>query len=455
MKRYTFPILFHYFLFFLFFIPQQNVLCGQFEELVKEYDLLKTVAGKGKQDGDNFWLKKFEGGKAIEAELSGPHFAMADKMGNIYIADKDAHAIRKVTPEGRITTYAGTNNAGDGADKGIAATKCSLHWPNGLWVKHDGTVYILDLGNSKIRRVSPGGEIKTILHDDKGFGLGRGLWVSDDEQTIYYSCTNEIRKWTASSGKSITYAGRFAGLGNIVADPNGYIVAADENSNFVFRINNNRKKQIIAGNGFTTGGFDGGDAIHTGLDGVRAVWFYPDGSFLVGTHEGSQVWYIDTTGTINLFLDGMEDDDCYAGDGENFLTPGKKISKVKSVSIDYEGNVLIVENDQGHVRKVYRRITGIFEGSFGKKLKSAMYLEFKYGKIIITVNNKHVINNCKISLYDIMGKECIRVTYKYLPVGKRNFIYDDGLQLGNGCYVVRMRSSNSVLMTQNMIVNIM
>ncbi|MGD9202208.1 MAG: hypothetical protein PVI26_11635 [Chitinispirillia bacterium] len=452
MKRYTFLVLFYSYLFFFFFIPQPNVLCGQFEELSKEYDLLSTVAGKGKQDGGNCWLEKFEGGNAIEAELSRPHFAMADKIGNIYIADKEAHAIRKVTPEGRITTYAGTNRAGDGADKGISATDCDLSSPNGLWVKQDGTVFILDLGNSKIRRVSPGGEINTILHDEKGFGLGRGLWVSDDEQTIYYSCTSEIRKWTASSGKSISYAGGFSGLSNIIADPSGYIVATDRSLHRVYRIISEDTKKVIAGSGLTSGGTNGGDALDMGLNGVRAVWFYPDGSFLVGTHEGSQVWYIDTIGTINLFLDGMKDDDCYAGDGENFLTSGKKISEVRSVSMDIKGNVLIVENDQGHIRKVCKRSSGIIEHSFVKKLKAKMYVVLKFGKIIITINNEHVINNCEISLYDIMGKEFNRMTHKLLPVGKHRFIYDNGLQLGNGCYVVHMQSDNTTFMRQNMIV---
>ncbi len=62
--------------------------------------------------GTNEWLPEFEGGTATASELSRPHMAQADAAGNIYIADKEAHAIRKVTPAGVITTYAGTGTAG-------------------------------------------------------------------------------------------------------------------------------------------------------------------------------------------------------------------------------------------------------------------------------------------------------------------------------------------------------
>ena len=133
-------------LLILFVIVPINLFC-QFQFFAESYNLLSTVAGKGEKDidGEVGWLPEFENGQATEAELTRPHIAMADTSGNIYIADKDAHGIRKVTPEGIIYTIAGTNMPGDGTN--AFGTECQLNAPNGIWVKEDGTVYILDFGN--------------------------------------------------------------------------------------------------------------------------------------------------------------------------------------------------------------------------------------------------------------------------------------------------------------------
>ena len=118
-----------------------------FTNLTESYGLLRTVVGSGGtlvSPSDN-WQPAFEGGPATNAELSHPHIAMADRAGNIYIADKEAHAIRKVTPDGNIFTVAGTGVAGYGDPNNPApATEVALHNPNGLWVREDGVFYILD-----------------------------------------------------------------------------------------------------------------------------------------------------------------------------------------------------------------------------------------------------------------------------------------------------------------------
>ena len=82
--------------------------------------------------------------------------------------DKDAHAIRKVTLDGVIVTVAGTNQAGDDGDTPGPGTERRLSSPNGLWVRDDGTLYILDLGNSKIRRLGTDGVLTTLVSDSDG-----------------------------------------------------------------------------------------------------------------------------------------------------------------------------------------------------------------------------------------------------------------------------------------------
>lgn len=322
-----------------------------FANLCASYSILHTIAGKGdfSADGFNGWDPQYEGGLATDAELSRPHMAMADDAGNIYIADKDGHAIRKVSLNGRISTVAGMNGPGDDGDAPGPAIERHLSSPNGLWVRGDGTFYIVDLDSSKIRKVDTNGVMTTLFGVSGGLGDGRGLWVSNDEALAYAAVGTAIKKWTPSSGVK-TFESGFESLGNLVVDPDGKVVATDRGANRVYRVSNDGKKSVIAGNGGKTGGGDGALAKETALYGVRGVWFLPNGGYFLATHEGSQIWYVDTSGIIHLFVDGERN--AHNGDGDYFRTPGPKVSEVRAITMDKNGNLIITENDAGYIRKL-------------------------------------------------------------------------------------------------------
>ncbi len=426
-------ISFKYLLLTLVFSITPINIFSQFQYFAESYGLLTTVAGKGEIDinGEIGWLPEYEHGDAVDAELTRPHFAMADSNGNIYIADKDAHGIRKVTADGKIYTVAGTNVAGyNGDGLGIES---QLSSPNGIWVKADGTVYILDLGNNKIRRLDTAGNLKTIVNDSNGISLGRGLWVTSSEDTIFYSSSSQIKMWTKYNGL-VTYSSGFRGLGNITMDKNGYLVATDRISNLVYRISKDGKtNEIIAGNGSDTGGGDDYLAIETGLNGVRGVWFLKDNSYFVATHEGSQIWYIDTGGKIHLFLDGRDGDEYHSGDGENYRTPGYKISEPRSVSVDYEGNVLIAENDRGFIRKIENDYTYYYTSIINRinviqeimvypnPAKSEIFIQYqlnKTGQVTIALfNNLGEKLLTILDKYQNEGIQTIKINTTNLPVG--------------------------------------
>lgn len=324
-----------------------------FDDLVNAYGNLSTIGGTaliGDKDV-NGWQPSFEGGPATSAELSRPHIAVADANGTIFIADKDAHAVRAISPNGVITTVAGTGVAGDDGDTPSPATERRLNAPNGLWVTADGSLYILDLGNDKIRKRSPAGEL-TTLFSIGGAGTGRGLWVADDESLAYVAAGNLIRKWTPS-GATVLASG-FLSLGNLVVDGEGNVIATDRAGHRVYRVSPDGTKTPIAGNGTPSGGGHGQPALATGLDEVRGVWIYPGGGLLLATHHGSQVWFIDTVGTAHLFIDGGRGD-VHAGDGEPISSPGKKVSEVRAITMDGAGNILITEHDGGYIRRVAKR----------------------------------------------------------------------------------------------------
>ena len=325
---------------------------GGFTNLVTSFGVLTTVAGAGGSTAspNNKWDPDFEGGPAVAAYLSHPHIAIADRAGNIYIADKEAQGIRKVTTDGMIHTVAGNNVMGYGDTSPVPATSVSLNNPNGLWVREDGVFYILDRDNGLIRKVNTNG-IMTLMVDNGGPILeGRGLWVSPDESLLFYSAGSQVKRWDTTNGLTV-YADGFWQLGNLGVDANGRVAVTDRKASMVYRLGNDGTKTVIAGDGSYFNGGDGHLATETGLYQVRGIWFLPTGAYFLATDAGSQVWYVDTAGYIHLFLNGAPS--FHTGDGSWFYDPtALKLSAVRQITMDYAGNLIITENDAGYIRKV-------------------------------------------------------------------------------------------------------
>lgn len=127
---------------------------------------ITTVAGTGVRGyfGD--------GGPALEAQLNFPGALAVDANGYLYIADTGNHVIRRVSPDGVITTYAGSGFRGYGGDGG-PATQAALNLdnPGALAVDSTGTLFIADSFNHRIRCVTPDGLIHTVA----GTGV-QGFW---------------------------------------------------------------------------------------------------------------------------------------------------------------------------------------------------------------------------------------------------------------------------------------
>ncbi len=326
-----------------------ELLSSEWERVGEGFGVMTTVAGKGDigTKGANGWQSSYEGGDPLDAELSRPHMTMADDSGVLYIADKDAHAVRKIEG-GAIITIAGTGQAGDDGD-GVG-TELRLSSPNGLWVRGDGTVYIHDMGNKKVRKLTPDGQLSTLFELPSS-GTGRGLWVSDDEDLAYISCGSTLRRWTPDEGVS-TYATGFSSLGNVALDPDGLVVATDRGGHSVTRIEADGSKTLIAGNGTTQGGGDGEAALDTGLAEVRGIWFHPEGGYFLATHDGGQLGYVDTDGLWHVMLDGNNDPNTHGGEDEHWSTEGLKISEPRAITMDRRGNLILTENDRGFIRVI-------------------------------------------------------------------------------------------------------
>ncbi len=140
-----------------------------------------------------------------------PYGICADASGNIYVGDTYNHKIRKITPAGVVTTFAGSGAAGAVDGTGTAA---SFKMPHGLWCDASGNIYVVDKDNNKIRKITPAGVVSTLAGTGV-VGDTDGAVAVAEFATIYGVCTdasgsvfitvrddNKIRKITSCSAPS-------------------------------------------------------------------------------------------------------------------------------------------------------------------------------------------------------------------------------------------------------------
>jgi len=135
--------------------------------MVDTNGIINTVAGTG--DYDYFG----DGGPATDGKLANPKGVAVDTWGNLYIADTKNNCIRRVDPNGIISTVAGNGNAGYFGDNGLA-TDAELNSPSRVIIDEVGNLYIADTGNNCIRRVDINGIISTVS------GIGAEGYSGDD-----------------------------------------------------------------------------------------------------------------------------------------------------------------------------------------------------------------------------------------------------------------------------------
>jgi class 3 adenylate cyclase len=131
------------------------VIAGNRVRRINADGTVTTVAGTG---GAGF---SGDGAAATSANLDGPQAIAIDSAGDIYIADSQNNRVRKVDPQGIITTFAGSGPASYGGDGG-PATKAALADPTGVAIGFASTILIADSGNNRVRAVDANGTISTV-----------------------------------------------------------------------------------------------------------------------------------------------------------------------------------------------------------------------------------------------------------------------------------------------------
>jgi sugar lactone lactonase YvrE len=149
--------------------------------VVDRTGVIETFAGRGRPGQEGSGVYSGDGGPATEADIATPMGLAVGEDGSLYIADCDNHRIRRVSPDGVIMTVAGDGwegERGEGrhAGDGGPATRASLNFPADVAPGPDGSLYIADTGNHRIRRVDGTGIITTVAgNGSPGYSGDDGL----------------------------------------------------------------------------------------------------------------------------------------------------------------------------------------------------------------------------------------------------------------------------------------
>lgn len=278
-------------------------------------DIIITLAGTGVAGFSG------DGGKGDTAKLNNPTGVAVYKTQSLYIADRSNHRVRKIDlATGNISTVAGSGAAGFSGDGGLA-TAAQLNNPTGVAVDKSGNIYITDLSNQRIRKINIGsGNISTIAGTGiAGFSGDGNLATAaqlnnptgialDTAGNIYITDlgNQRIRKITVSTGNISTVAGAgttgFSGDGGLATvaefdNPTG--IAVDDSGNiYVSDINNQRIRKItkvtgnistIAGTGVAGFSGDNGSAVLAKLDAPSGIALTKNGDLLIADRNNHRI----------------------------------------------------------------------------------------------------------------------------------------------------------------------
>ena len=236
-------------------------------------DVITTIVGSGPIGAGSGGFGG-DAGLAIQAQLNAPVSVLFDRDGNLYIGDRDNGAIRKVTPQGIITTIAGTGVRGYSGDGGLA-TRAQLNQPEGMVFDTAGNLVFADSANNRVRKIDSHGVITTIAGtgvagysgdggpataaamqpDDVLFDSAGNLYVAEDgDHVVRMINTRGTIKRIAGTGKEgcSGYGGAATAVQltsplSPVLDSTGNLYITDQRCNVVLRIDRNGIVQIVAG----------------------------------------------------------------------------------------------------------------------------------------------------------------------------------------------------------------
>ena len=326
--------------------------------------VVTTLAGTAGSNGNT-------NGTGTAAKFNEPFAVAVDSAGNVFVADTNNNAIRKITPAGVVTTLAGGNGSGTADGTGTAA---KFHEPRGIAIDSAGTLYVADYENHMVRKVTPAGVVTTlaggadVMGNTNGQGTAarfmslQGIAV-DSAGNVYVTegGNRDVRKISPSGLVTTLASGndKFSEPRGIAIDSNGVFYVGDYGANVVRRVTSTGVVSTHAGTAPTAGSNDGTTTASL-FNGPSGVAIDSNNTLYVADTLNNTIRKISADGTVTT-LAGLA--------GRTSSVDGNATSArfqdPYAVAADGSGNLYVADATDHSIRKITS--TGVVTTLAGKR----------------------------------------------------------------------------------------
>jgi sugar lactone lactonase YvrE len=342
-------------------------LLGHRVRKVTPAGIISTVAGNGQG------LTAGDGAAATSASIYRPAAVALDSSGNIYVAETLGFRVRRVAPNGIISTVAGGGSDGSGGTG--SATNAFLNQPSGVAIGPAGDLYITELVGHRVRQVTTRGAISTIAgNGTAGFSGDGGLAINamvarpygvavDSAGAVYIADRDNGRiRQVNSAGTITTFAGQGAFLGDggaaaearlasplyTALDVAGNLYVSDNENVLIRKVTPGGIISTIAGTGISTYSGDGGPATNAALNFPAGMTFDSAGNLYIADQGNERIRRITPSGTISTVAGNGNG--TFAGDGGQ--ASQASLWAPSNIAFDPSGNLLICDTSNNRIRRV-------------------------------------------------------------------------------------------------------
>jgi len=256
-------------------------------------------------------------GQALYASIGAPAYLAADGIGNLYFSG--AYSVEKIDPSGMVSTIAGVGVCCGGfSGDGSVATAAEVYSPTGIAIDAAGNIYIADKGNDRVRKINSSGIINTIA--------GGGTVLGDGGPAISANLNAPV---------------------SVAVDASGNVYILDQGHGRVRMVNPSGIITTVAGGGPTALG-DGKPATTVSLSNPTSIAVSASGNLFIADYSNRRIRMVDAAGIINTVAGNGST--AYTGDGGPATAAG--IGLPSGLTFDLIGNMYISDGNNYRVRVV-------------------------------------------------------------------------------------------------------